>query len=103
MEILSFLILNHRITDINAQPKLITKFFFKKYLKKFAPDDLSLDLYAYYLAASKGYIIREVNVLFKKRRYGETKGGGEGGSILTKLKLILVTLKCLINLKFLKI
>ena len=103
MEILSFLILNHRITDINAQPKLITKIFFKKYLKKFAPDDLSLDLYAYYLAASKDYIIREVNVLFKKRRYGETKGGGEGGSILTKLKLILVTLKCLINLKFLKI
>ena len=103
MEIFSFIILNHRITDINAQPKLITKIFFKKYLSKLAPDDLSLDLYAYYLAASKGYTIKEFNVLFKKRKYGETKGGGEGGSVFTKLKLIFVTLKCLIKLKFLKI
>ena len=41
-----------------------------------------------------------INVLFKKRKFGEVKGGGEGGSLLSKPKVILVTLKCLIYLKF---
>ena len=61
------------------------------------------DLFAYYLALKKKYKIYEVDVLFKKRKYGETKGGGEGGSILTKLRLIFVTLRCLFKIKFIKI
>ena len=103
MEYVSYLLLNIKIKDINAQPKIITKTFYNKYVKKFAPNDLSLDLFVYYLALKKKYKIFEVNVLFKKRKYGETKGGGEGGSILTKLRLIFVTLRCLLYLKFLKI
>ncbi len=103
MEYISSMLLNVEIKDINAQPKIITKSFYNKYIKKFAPDDLSLDLFAYFLALRQNYKIYEFDVLFKKRKYGETKGGGEGGSILTKLKLILVTLKCLFYIKFLKI
>ena len=103
MEYISYFLLNIKIKDINAQPKVITRFFFNNYIKKYAPDDLSLDLFAYYFAIKKKYKIHEIKVLFKKRKYGETKGGGEGGSIITKLKLVLVTLKCLIYIKFLKI
>ena len=103
MEYISSILLNVKIKDINAQPKIITKTFYKNYIKNFAPDDLSLDLFAYYLALKKKYKIYEVDVLFKKRKYGETKGGGEGGSILTKLRLIFVTLRCLFKIKFIKI
>ena len=103
MEYVSSFFLNTNITDINAQPKVITKSFYYRYIKKFAPNDLSLDLFAYYIALKKKYRIYEIDVLFKKRKYGETKGGGEGGSILTKLKLIFVTLRCLFYIKFLKI
>ena len=103
MEFISSTFLNIKINDINAQPKVITKSFYVKYLKNYAPDDLSLDLFAYYMAIKKKYKIFEINVLFKKRKYGETKGGGEGGSILTKLKLIWITLRCLLYIKFLKV
>ena len=46
---------------------------------------------------------KDLNLLKRKRKYGETKGGGEGGSILPKLRLIFVTLRCLFYIKFLKI
>ena len=100
MEIISSFFLNIKIKDINAQPKLITRKFYKKFVEKKAPDDLSFDLYCYSLAAYKKLKIFYIDVLFKKRKFGEAKGGGEGGSIFSKLKVILVTLKCLINLKF---
>ena len=53
MEYISSLFLNIKIKDINAQPKVITKSFYIKYIKKFAPNDLSLDLFAYYFALKK--------------------------------------------------
>ena len=99
MEIISSFFLNIKINDINAQPKLVTRKFYKKFLEKNAPDDLSFDLYCYSLAAYKKLKIFYVDVIFNKRKFGEVKGGGEGGSIYRKLKVILVTLKCLINLK----
>ena len=49
------------------------------------------------------YKVKKINILFKSRKFGETKGGGEGGSILTKIKLILVTLNCLFKIKFSKV
>lgn len=100
MEIISSSFLNIKISDINAQPKVITRKFYKKFIEKKAPDDLSFDLYCYSIAAYKKLKIFYINVLFKKRKFGEVKGGGEGGSLLSKLKVILVTLKCLIYLKF---
>tara|TARA_Y100001960_G_scaffold331191_1_gene427429 strand:- start:3576 stop:4304 length:729 start_codon:yes stop_codon:yes gene_type:complete len=103
MEIISSLVLGIKIRDINAQPKLISKLFYQKYLKKFAPNDLSFDLFSYSLAVYKKVKTYEVAVLFKKRKHGEVKGGGEGGSIFSKIKLILVTLRCLIYLKLINI
>ena len=103
MGYVSYLFLNVKIKDINAQPKIITKSFYNKYVKKFAPNDLSLDLFVYYFALKEKYKIYEVDVLFKKRKYGEAKGGGGGGSILAKLRLIFVTLRCLFYIKYLKI
>ena len=99
MEIISSCFLRIKINDINAQPKLITRSFFKKFIKS-APNDLSFDLYCYAIAAFKKLKIYYVNVLFKKRMFGEVKGGGEGGSLYAKIKLVFVTCKCLINLKF---
>ncbi|MDB2515423.1 glycosyltransferase family 2 protein [Candidatus Pelagibacter bacterium] len=103
MEFISSYFLGINVRDINAQPKLMTKFFFTKYIKKFAPNDLSFDLFCYSLAVYKKVRIYEFDVFFKKRKYGDVKGGGEGGSIFSKLKVIFATFKCLIYLKFLKI
>ena len=100
MEIISSIFLGIKIKDINAQPKLITRNYFLKFIKHSAPNDLSFDLYCYALAVFKKFKIYEVKVIFKKRKFGEVKGGGEGGSFLSKIKLILVTLRCLINLRF---
>ena len=99
MEVISSFFLGIKIKDINAQPKLMTNIFFKKYIKKNSPNDLSFDLYCYSLAVYKKIKIYEINVLFKKRKYGVPKGGGEGGSFFSKLKVILVTIKCIIHLK----
>lgn len=99
MEVISSYFLGIKIKDINAQPKLMTNNFFKKYIKNFAPNDLSFDLYCYSLAIFKKIKVYEVDVLFKKRKYGIPKGGGDGASFFSKLKVILVTIKCLIYLK----
>tara|TARA_B100000902_G_scaffold328720_1_gene324908 strand:- start:317 stop:1048 length:732 start_codon:yes stop_codon:yes gene_type:complete len=100
MEFISSIFLGIIIKDINAQPNLISKKFYYKYLKDLAPDDLSFDLYCYALAAYKKIDILKFKVLFKKRLYGDVKGGGEGGSIFAKIKLIIVTIKCLLSLRF---
>ena len=79
---------------------MLSPTLFQENLKKFAPNDLSFDLFTYYFIVKADYKVKKINVLFKSRKFGETKGGGEGGSILTKIKLILVTLKCLFKIKF---
>ena len=100
MELCAYLILGYHLKDINAQPNIVSRQFYQKYLKKFAPNDLSFDLFAYYFNVKANHAIKKINVVFKIRKFGETKGGGEGGSIITKIKLILVTLKCLFKIKF---
>jgi len=100
MELCTYLILGYHLKDINAQPNIVSRQFYQKYLKKFAPNDLSFDLFAYYFNVKTNHTIKKINVVFKIRKFGETKGGGEGGSIITKIKLILVTLKCLFKIKF---
>ncbi len=84
MQIISSLALGTALSEINAQPKLFSRYFYEELLVKDAPWDFSLDLYALYLATKQGSII-SIPVYFKKRLYGEAKGGG---SFKTKIKLI---------------
>ena len=96
MQIVVFLILGRYLDDINAQPKLFSKDFYKRYIKKAAPKDFSLDLYMVYQAKVNRYKILEVPVCFRDRIYGEAKGGG---SFRTRIKLIKKTLQYVVALR----
>lgn len=85
MQIVAFFYLGVYIDDINAQPKIFTRNFYEKYIKNKAPYDFSLDLFLLYTAKKNNYSIKTVPVIFKKRLYGEAKGGG---SLKTRIKLI---------------
>ena len=90
MQIITFFALGVYLDDINAQPKLFTRSFYTDYLLDNPPLDFSLDLFALY-QANKYCEIVEVPVSFKKRQFGEAKGGG--GDVRTRIKLINRTFK----------
>ena len=69
----------------------------RKHLKKDYPLDFSLDLYALYQAKANGYEIKTLPVYFKKRLYGEAKGGGGGWK--SRMQLIKRTFKYIFKLK----
>lgn len=96
MQMVSFFVLREYIDDINAQPKMFSREFYETYLKKGAPNDFSLDLYALYQAKRNGYKILEIPVVFAKRLYGEAKGGG---SWKTRIKLIKRTFRYIFELE----
>ena len=91
MQVYCSLKLKSKLNDINAQPKLFSRKFYKKKFKN-PPLDFSLDLYLL-LNAEK---IRTVDVFFHKRKFNEAKGGG---SIKGKIRLISRTLKYINNLR----
>ena len=94
MQVYSTLVLNIRFNDINAQPKLFSKIFFKTNMVH-APIDFSLDLFLLY----KGHIhgeIKTIDVFFKKRKFGQAKGGG---TFRGKIKLIIRTMNYISKLK----
>ena len=96
MQIIVFFVLKIYLDDINSQPKLFSKNFYNKYIKDKSPNDFSLDLFLLYQAKINKYKILEVPVFFKKRLYGEAKGGG---SWKTRIKLIKRTFKYIFELK----
>lgn len=100
MQIFVFLYLGIRLDDINAQPKTFSRKFYENYLKNKSPNDFSLDLFCLIQAKKYNYRILEMPVFFKDRVYGIPKGGG---GFLTKIKLIIRTLKYIISLKGKKI
>ena len=83
------------ISEINAQPKIISKEFAFKHLKN-SPNDFSLDLF-YCLHANKNKGIVKFPVLFGKREFGVSKGGE--GNLKTKIKIILRSIKFIMRLK----
>ena len=87
MSIYSSILLNKWMYDINAQPKI----FHRSFLEEFEnpPLDFSLDLYLIYFFKLKNININTFPVIFKKRKYGEAKGGG---SFKGKIKLVIRTL-----------
>lgn len=62
------LLLGKRLWDINAQPTMFSRRFFT--LWRSAPQDFSLDLYAYYQARAVGLSVRRFPVRFGKRAHG---------------------------------
>ena len=97
MQIVVWFVLKEYLSDINAQPKLFSRKFYDKYLKKDYPLDFSLDLYAMYQARANGYKIKTLPVYFGKRLYGEAKGGGGGWK--SRIRLIKRTFKYIFKLK----
>lgn len=84
MQLVVLLALRTWLSDINAQPKLFSRSFYEQYIRGKAPYDFSLDLFLLYQAKAYG-AIQTIPVYFKKRLYGEAKGGG---SFKTRIKLI---------------
>lgn len=85
------------LNDINAQPKIFSKNFYYSFLKDKAPNDFSLDLFALYQAKKNNFLIKEVDVYFKKRLYGEAKGGA--GSWRVRIKVIRRTVSYILKLR----
>jgi dolichol-phosphate mannosyltransferase len=96
MGVLSSILLRQRLTDINAQPKMFHRSFLK--FVKDPPLDFSFDLYFYYTAKKERYNIIDIPVSFRKRKFGEAKGGG-GSSYMTRIKIIKRTIRYIFNLR----
>lgn len=94
MELFASVALKTRLYDINAQPKIFSRFFFEQ-IQSNAPTDFSLDLYFLYFAAKYGRVL-EFSVFFPDRRYGEAKGGG---SLKGKYKLVRRTISYIFFLR----
>lgn len=96
MQIYTFLKIKIYLDDINAQPKIFNKNFYKKYLLSDPPKDFSLDLYFLILAKSNNYKIQSFDVFFHRRELGEAKGGG--GSWKNRINLIKRTRQYIISM-----
>lgn len=94
MQVIAAVFLRTWLDDINAQPKLFSREFYKKHIEQEAPHDFSLDLYLLYQAKKHAEIL-SIPVYFKPRLHGEAKGGG---SFKTRIKLIKRTLGYIIKL-----
>jgi glycosyltransferase involved in cell wall biosynthesis len=96
MQICVKLVLNVKLDDVNAQPKVFSKAFYNNYIRDLAPNDFSLDLFLLCQASRAGFNTLEVPVIFAHRLHGEAKGGG---SWHTRIKLIKRTVEYIIKLR----
>lgn len=71
MELAATGLLGTHLSDINAQPKVFTRALLE--LATEPPDDLSLDLYFFWLAKTRGFAIKTFDVLFLDREHGESR------------------------------
>ena len=71
MSIFETIILKSKMNDINAQPTMFPRELLDSWAS--APDDFSLDLFAYYQAKKQGYKIIRFPVRFDKRAFGQSK------------------------------
>lgn len=94
MSIFEFLFLGRLLYDINAQPNIFHRSFFKSWSNP--PYDFALDLYAFYLAKKQGIPITRFPVLFPKRIHGESHWNK---NLYSKWKFIKRTALFSINLK----
>ncbi len=68
MSIYETLYMKVKLYDINAQPNVFSKKFYETW--KNPPKDFSLDLYALYMARTKGLRIERFDVVFPERIHG---------------------------------
>lgn len=93
MSIFASLNLKCFLWDINAQPSIFPASFFKEWVNP--PNDFSLDLYVYFLAKRKGYIVKRFNVEFRERLFGISKWNF---NLKSKVKFIKRNLKYILKL-----
>ena len=68
MSVFETLLLQTRLWDINAQPNMFSKSFFKTWANP--PHDFSLDLYVYFTARAQGLPVYRFPVKFGERAHG---------------------------------
>ncbi|BBM46671.1 glycosyltransferase, group 2 family protein [Leptotrichia wadei] len=94
MSIFETLYLKKNLWDINGQPNIFSKDFYKTWENP--PKDFSLDLYALFLAKEQKRKIVRINVLFPKRVNGKSSWNT---GFLARWKLIKRIIKFSIELK----
>lgn len=94
MSIFETILLKNKLWDINAQPTMFSKAFFKSW--KNAPTDFSLDLYAYYMARQSSLNIYRFPVKFGERAHGVSHWNVNWTA---KKKFILRTIKFSLQLR----
>ena len=94
MSLFSSFMLKKKLFDVNAQPKIFNKIFYKDLINP--PNDFSLDLFLLYSALDKGLTINSFPVIFKNRHSGIAKGGG---TLKGKIKLINRTFNYILSLR----
>lgn len=86
--------LHEKLYDINAQPNIFPKVFYKEWNEP--PYDFSLDLYALYMARKKGLKVMRFPVMFPERIHGESKWNT---GLASKWKFIKRTVEFSVKLK----
>jgi glycosyltransferase involved in cell wall biosynthesis len=71
MQVAAVALLRTNLDDINAQPKAFHRDLLQ--LAVAPPDDLSLDVYFFWLARKHGFALKTIDVLFGAREHGESK------------------------------
>lgn len=97
MQTIASLVLKVFLDDINAQPKIFSRSFYESFIKNKAPHDFSFDLFMLYQAKKNNFLVKEIDVSFKKRIHGEAKGGG--ASLWVRIKIIKRTLAYIFKLR----
>ena len=93
MQILCSLIVNKRISEINAQPVFIN---YSQLKHMDLPNGLEMDLYIYYMSLMNKSEIYRINVLQNKRSFGSSSWNN---NLFSKIKLSYNFLKYAIKLK----
>ena len=98
MSLFESILLGKFIYDINAQPTIFPRKYYKSWINP--PTDFSLDLYSYYLAKKNNFKIKRISVNFDKRISGESKWNT---SFISKIRFIYRTIKFSFKLKLNKL
>ena len=93
MSVLVNLIFNTNINDINAQPNLFSRSFFKSL--ELPPKDFSLDLYFFFSALEQRLPLYRFDVVFESREHGV----GNNENFISKLRYSLATIQYSLGLK----